>query len=335
MTMHRILLALALIATSAGPAAADDSGSTAAEHREANALYKEGVRLYSAGEYAGALDLFESAYARYPDPRILFSMATTLRQIGRTVDAANAYQRFIDDPRAESQLVADTEAVLKLLDATVGTIVIGFDGPTGEVQVEDGRWLTAPHRIRVDAGSFVVRGRRDGFTAESAGRVAAGAAVEITLHWQPIERPEPVVTRRDPEPTTPVTTPATSDDDAAPARAGTHWSRRKIVAATLGGGGLVLAASALVLELGARSRVADAKASCPDLRCGEPAYGHARALLDGASTRRTAAIVLSGAAVAAIAGGAVLWLTARPSHLLITPTAADDEGAMLVVTGRF
>ena len=108
------------------PAMADDM-PTSSDHRQANALYKEGVRQYNAGEYAGALDLFQNAFHRYPDPRILFSIATTLRQMGRSVDAANAYQRFVDDPNAEPQLVADTQTVLKVLDAKVGKIEIAFD----------------------------------------------------------------------------------------------------------------------------------------------------------------------------------------------------------------
>jgi tetratricopeptide (TPR) repeat protein len=324
--MKGLICALALVAV-AVPARADDAMAppTSSDHRQANALYKEGVRLYNAGEYAGALDLFQNAYHRYPDPRILFSIATTLRQMGRTVEAANAYQRFVDDPTAEAQLVADTQTVLKVLDATIGKVEIEFDGPAGEIQVEDSEWMAVGTKIvRVEPGSFIVRGRRDGFTAEIVGRVAAGASASVTLKWvakpeapKPVAKPEAV---KPPEVAAPIVEEQPSHT----------------VAYAVGGGGAALAIGAVVLELSAHAKISDAEAACPSLACADPAYSQAHALLDQASGRRTAALVLGGAGVVGIAVGAALYLTAHPSdtRVRVAPTAGD-RAVGLVLVGSF
>ena len=326
--LFEAILALGVIAALGAilPAMADDAPQppTSSDHRQANALYKEGVRLYNNGEYAGALDLFQNAFHRYPDPRILFSIATTLRQMGRTVDAANAYQRFVDDPSAEAQLVADTQTVLKVLDATIGKIEIQAD-PPGEIQVEDSEWMPAGTRlVRVEPGSFIVRGRRDGFTAETTGRVAAGATAEVTLRWiaKPEARPE---AKPDAKPAPIATSPA-------PAPSPPHHT----IAYAVGGGGAALAIGAIALELAASAKVADAQAACPSLACTDPSYSQAQALLDQASSRRTAALVLGGAGVVGLAVGAALYLTAHPddTRIRVAPTAGD-HAVGLVLLGSF
>jgi tetratricopeptide (TPR) repeat protein len=323
----KALICLLVIAALGGSAMADDAApQTSSEHRQANALYKEGVRLYNAGEYAGALDLFQNAYHRYPDPRILFSIATTLRQMGRTVEAANAYQRFVDDPTAEAQLVADTQTVLKVLDATIGKVEIGFDGPAGEIQVEDSEWMPAGTKlVRVEPGSFIVRGRRDGFTAEIVGRVAAGASETVTLRWvaKP-EAPKPVAPPQAAKPIEPA--------QPAPIAEEPHHT----VAYAIGGGGAALVVGAVVLELAAHAKVSDAEAACPSLACTDPAYSQAQALLDQASSRRTAALVVGGAGVVGVAIGAALYLTAHPadSRVRVAPTAGD-HAVGLVLLGSF
>jgi tetratricopeptide (TPR) repeat protein len=324
--MKRLICLLVLVV--AVPAMADDAApTTSSDHRQANALYKEGVRLYNAGEYAGALDLFQNAYHRYPDPRILFSIATTLRQMGRTVDAANAYQRFVDDPTAEAQLVADTQTVLKVLDATIGKVEIDFDGPVGEIQVEDSEWMAAGTKtVRVEPGSFIVRGRRDGFTAEIVGRVAAGASATVTLRW--VAKPEAPKPEPKPEAVKPTEAPM-----PAPV---VEERPDHMTAYAVGGGGAALVVGAVVLELAAHAKVSDAQAACPSLACTDPAYSQAQALLDQASSRRTAALVVGGAGVVGVAIGAALYLTAHPAdtRVRVAPTAGD-HAVGLVLLGSF
>jgi tetratricopeptide (TPR) repeat protein len=307
--------------------------ATGPERRAANALYKEGVRLYNAKQFADALDLFENAYRRYPSANIMLGIATAQRDVGRNAAAANAYQRFVDDPGADPQRVSDAQAVLHLLDATLGVIAVTFDGPPGELQLEDGPTMpVGTRRVRVDPGSFVLRGRRDGQIALVTGRVSPGAVTEVVVHWQPAPSAAAPPPAAPPKPTPVAVEPAV----AAPPRPPFDVARRRQLAYAVGGGGVVLALGALGLELAANGRVADAEARCgAALRCAEPAFGQAQVLLDEAGTRRTAALVVGGVAVAALAGGAYLWWTAHEvGEVRVTPLAGDRVVG-LALDGRF
>ena len=62
---------------------------------EARALFKEGNRLLDAGDYVGALDMFKGAYSRWPNVKILLNLGTALRQLGRNVEAAEHYEKYL------------------------------------------------------------------------------------------------------------------------------------------------------------------------------------------------------------------------------------------------
>lgn len=313
----KYLLALALVARTA-------YADVNTDHHEASALYKEGVRLFNGGEFTSALDLFQRAWDRYHDARILYSIATTERQLGRTADAANAYQQFIDDPGADPQLASEARAVLGVLDATVGTVVVTIDGDAGEIQVDDLPWSTRG-KLRVQPGTFVARGRRTGFTAEATGKVTAGQSVTVTLAWKAIEEPKPVVV--EPPKAAPVEPPP-------PELRTVHWTNRRYAAIGLAGGGAALALGALALELSSRGKISDAEAVCPGLACDGPALATAQQSLSSAATRRNIALLLGGAALATTATGAALWLTARDAQIQIIP-ASDGESVELFAIGRF
>src|SRR6476469_9974370 len=64
----------------------------------AAALMSEGVKQLQAQAYDQALANFLEAYAKFPSPKILLNIASTLRDMGRPSDAANTYQRYLSDP---------------------------------------------------------------------------------------------------------------------------------------------------------------------------------------------------------------------------------------------
>src|SRR5262249_7677027 len=57
----------------------------------AAALMTEGVRQLRAQAYEQALANFLEAYNKFPSPKILLNIASTLRDMGRFADAANSY----------------------------------------------------------------------------------------------------------------------------------------------------------------------------------------------------------------------------------------------------
>jgi hypothetical protein len=331
-----LAVALALTAAHAVPARADDDTIVTPEKREANALYKEGVRLFKAHDYASALDLFQRAWQTFPAARVEYSLATTLKQMGRTVEAANWYQRFIDDPGAEPQLVADARTVLTLLDTTVGRVEVSTDGAMAEVQIGDGPWQeTRGHMVaRVAAGSVIVRGRRQGFVAEATAQLAAGGEQAITLRWTDAKPPPPHdEPKRVPPPshvTTPPTAATTTTVTASVAPSPTPGRGRRIAAVASAGAGVALVGAALLFQH-ASSVHADQEVSLSQENAPADAV---RAEYDRSLRDHDLALAGGGVAALAIAAGAYLWITAPRAHVQLTPLA-DDHSVGLLFTGRF
>jgi hypothetical protein len=190
--------------------------------------------------------------------------------------------------------------------------------------------------VRVDPGSFIIRARRTGATAEVTGRVAPGASTQISVKWT--VTPEVKAPEVKPNPTDkPTGTGVVADLKQPPpppvAKAPPY------LAYGLGGGGVAFGVVAIVLELSSRSKISDAEAICgAALTCGEPKYSQATALLDGASSRRNGAIVFGTLATAGIAAGVYFYLqskTPEKAHgadtaLRVTPVTGDHSVGVLV-----
>ena len=154
---------------------------------DAKSLMLSGVKLLEAKDYLGALAVFKDAYKRFPSAKILLNIGTTLKLLDREVDAANAYQRYLDAPDTDATKRTDVSAALAELDRTVGKLEISVTPADAEVQINDGDWgpAAAAHLYRVPAGQFTVRARKDGFQqeAKSASLITgekAGIAIKLT-----------------------------------------------------------------------------------------------------------------------------------------------------------
>src|SRR3954470_12544237 len=106
-----LLVAASLVA--AGPAAAQPgSPPPNGDKVDAKALMQSGIRLLDAKDYLGALAVFKDAYARFPSAKILLNIGTTLTLLDRKVDAANAYQKYLDAPDTDPAKRADVTAAV-------------------------------------------------------------------------------------------------------------------------------------------------------------------------------------------------------------------------------
>lgn len=123
------LFAGALLASA--PARAED-----AAEREGRALFAKANQRIQSGDYAGALALFQSAYARYPNVKILLNIGTMLRELGRNAEAVDAYETYIRDPGADSAKKAEVEKLLKALDLRVAKLRVEVDDPRTTVVVD-------------------------------------------------------------------------------------------------------------------------------------------------------------------------------------------------------
>jgi hypothetical protein len=195
------------------PGAGSGSDSTAdadPAKREARALLREGVRLLGTGDNAGALALFRSAYAKFPSAKILLNIGSTLKTMGRTAEAANTYQAFLDAPDTDPSKTQEVEALLAQLDGALGRLAITVDVPDAAVQIGDTEWLPAATAklVRVAPGGYEVHGRKAGLrNATAKGEVAAGAIETIALTLTPahvdapVEKPppEPIAKQTEPQ----------------------------------------------------------------------------------------------------------------------------------------
>jgi hypothetical protein len=302
----RVLVSCAIaLAIARHPASADDA------YAEAKRLLAEGRRDFDARDYTDALDRFERAYASYPDPGLLLNIGTTLQQLGRTADAANAYQHYLDDPGGDNVRATEVRQRLAMLDTQIGRLEVRVVAGA-EIQIRDGGWQHAG-AVRLAPGSYVVRARLGTATTERAGRIAAGEQQTIELALV-----EPVARVRPREPAN--GTNGTNGANGGGAN-GAHDTTRTIRTRTIEAprfsfvdyGGAATAALALAgsvaFTLTSRSQFAAARTECHgDPACPTGDITHARSLAAEARGDRIWAISLGTAAVAT---GVATWLVHR------------------------
>lgn len=307
--MRRALAALAaaLVLAQAGGA----FGGEAADKAAAQKLLQAGNQLVGDGDYVAALEKFRAAYARYPSAKILLNIGTTLRQLGRNIEAAEAYEAYLKDPKADRAKAASAERILKEINAVIARLRIEVNEPGAKVSL-DGKVLPgfqSGGEIRVEAGDHTVVAEREGFPpAVQTLKLAASEQRTVSLRLAP---PEKVVVA-------------------------VSGPQRTIgyVFMGVGGGGLVAGGLAGIIAITQNSA---AKGHCATTTiCDQKG-------VDLGQTAKTSALV-STVALAAGAGamvtGVVLYLTApkAPKSEPAKPTVglgSTGSGPMLTVEGTW
>jgi hypothetical protein len=186
------LLALCLLGSvaSAQPA---PGAAPAGDKMDAKALMASGLKLYGQKDYLGALAMFKEAYDRFPSSKILLNIGTTLKSLGRNVEAANTYQQFLDTSDADE---AKKPAVTKELAELDGKLaVVEVKAPEGtEIQFGDepAHPATDLSRYRLDPGQVTLHAHKDGFLPwEKALGLTTGAVLTVNIELAPIPAPVP------------------------------------------------------------------------------------------------------------------------------------------------
>src|SRR4051812_26456420 len=109
-----LVASLLVLATGAGAAPTAPSPGVA----EARAAYERANRLYSVGEYEGALKAFKEAYLARPDPAFLYNMGQCSRMLKRWEDAERSYRTYLRQ-RPEAPNRADVEEFIAEADRHV------------------------------------------------------------------------------------------------------------------------------------------------------------------------------------------------------------------------
>jgi hypothetical protein len=129
----------------------------------AQALMTEGVRQLRAKAFDQALANFLEAYAKFPSPKILLNVASTLHDMGRLADAANTYQRYLTDPATGSERIAEVKDLLLKLDDQLTILTVRVSPKGSEISIDAGPFIPVGSTLvtRVRTGLHLVRIRKE------------------------------------------------------------------------------------------------------------------------------------------------------------------------------
>lgn len=152
-------LADALAVITQDPAIPVDDPATRAL---AQALMIEGVKQLNARAFDQALANFLEAYNKFPSPKILLNIGSTLRDMGRLADAANTYQRYLLDPATGSERVAEVKELLIKLDAELTILTVRVLPNGSDISIDGGPFIPVGSTLltRVRPGIHLVRIRK-------------------------------------------------------------------------------------------------------------------------------------------------------------------------------
>jgi PEGA domain len=181
------IVLLALLAQAAGPTT-DTQGKA-----KAQGLLNEGSRLYGEGDYAGALDKFNTAYAAYPSPKLIFNVGQASRDLGRPVEALQAFEKFLTgELNATPETTAEARKSLAELREKLGRIRIECATPDTEVSL-DGKGvgmtpLTEPIWATPGRHQVTANRARAAMAIENV-TVTAGSLQVVTLNLHSLADP--------------------------------------------------------------------------------------------------------------------------------------------------
>ncbi len=155
---------------------ADDAAGTPASvtpseqaRSRARVLLDAGNQLMDAGDHLGALELYRQAHAAYPSPRLRVAMGTSLWNLGRYTEAAEAFEEALASAELDAALRAELLARLAELARSIAVITITIDAAGGDGAaaerlaraslVVDGRHVPLVDgraAVRVDPGAHVI-----------------------------------------------------------------------------------------------------------------------------------------------------------------------------------
>jgi hypothetical protein len=274
---------------------------------KAQALLKDGTSLYEHGDLVGALDKFEAAFAVFPSPKLQFNIGQANRDLGRPVEALEAFERFLASAKeAAPELVAEARQSAADLAGHLGRVKV--ECPTaGADAALDGKPLGTTPISRV---VWVVPGRHQ-VTLRRKAAIPVIADVNVAQgETQLVQRTLLGVDTIAAQASTPPPPPAAVATQAPGAERsdGSHvWSRQRWYFWTAAAGTVVFATTAIVTGLSANSRYNDLLGSC-----GQTTAGCSDAQISSVSSRITAANIFWGlTGVSAVAAGLSFYLDSR------------------------
>jgi tetratricopeptide (TPR) repeat protein len=153
-------LVVALLATSWAQAA-DRSQEVAKRH------FFAGQRLFDQANYAQALSEYQQSYALAPYPALLYKIALCQDQMGRSVEALHAYERYLELDPASARQAGVRERIDKLRAQTTPPLIPVYVPPTAAREQPRRPPLSPRTKLRI--GAWVALGAALVFGAAGIG----------------------------------------------------------------------------------------------------------------------------------------------------------------------
>jgi tetratricopeptide (TPR) repeat protein len=190
-----VCCAIAASATAAPPGEAPSvtvqSTSDGPAKARAQALLSEGTAAYGRGDYASALDKFTAAYKIFPSPKLWFNIGQANRDLGRPVEAVEAFDRFLTEAGdAPTETVTEARRSAAELKTKLGQIQITCMTDGAEITVDGKQVGSAPlgNMVWTTPGRHQVAAQQAGFSPAIEDIVAvAGETVAVDLDLRPID----------------------------------------------------------------------------------------------------------------------------------------------------
>jgi hypothetical protein len=277
------IVAVALLLALSGAARAQT-----ADEQAARAIFKEGVALHEAGNFAGAIEKYRAAYARWKNPKILTNVGTVAWELGRFVEAAEAYDQYLADAAPNDPSRAEVEKALAEVVPKVATLDV--DAARGARVTIDGRAIEHGRldRIRVEPGTHTVEASSAGSTVKQSVDAKVGSTARVSLVG-----PAPAAVQ--PAAGAPSEEPRTSP--------GARHDRVPLIIGAIGATSLIASGAFFLLHNGAKS---DLDERCMDGVCPSSSQSD----IDSAETYGTVSLITLGIGVAGV--GTAIWMLSNP-----------------------
>ncbi len=294
----------------------------------AQGLLTEGSARYEKGDYAGALENFNAAYAAYPSPKLLFNIGQADRDLSRPVEALDAFEKFLAaDTDAAPGTTADARKSVAELQGKLGQIRIDCEKAGVEVSV-DGKSVgltPLPEPIWATPGHHQLTARQaSAAVAIETVDVTAGSVQAVLLLLHPLAVPmaaKPMRPLKAAQNFDLETTPLSSETTAG------WWLGRKWTWVAAGGAALV-GAGAITAGLTMQSKFDSLDKSCGSATVNRP--GCSESDIAAVRSREITANILWGVAgAAAVTAGVLFYVEGRP--VSVSPLAGGPTGFIAAV----
>jgi serine/threonine-protein kinase len=342
---HPIVLAVAVVLTAAGAGVTTARAQAPTEAvRRADALFKEGRTLIEGGKFAEACPKFEESQRLDPGLGTLLNLAACYEQVGRLASALTAFRSAEEQARAagpsekkREQAAAERARALESRVARLTITLAPGDRPDGFTVTRDGvpvRALDFGRRIAVDAGTIVIEAHAPDHLAFRSEVVIASDTTARTVDVPPLQAA--TIVRLGDGPMG-VGGGGGGGSDVAPiggAEATAARSPRKKIGLVVGAVGLAALGGGVALGLSAKGQYDDVpctQGSSPPTGC-TPAEEER---ISDARSRGNLGTIVGGVGVAALLGGAVLYLTAPDERPVKVAPLVTGRALGVAFAGRF